>query len=167
MVLFGEGVTGVGGEFASLVEGVVRRVEVDEIVGRFGPSQNVFKADGFDASGFEEVGARSEQFGIVDARVFVPTYGDVEMAFGVFAVESVETGFVEIQNSGGAFDVVADPKPLSGVALAESDGVVVLFAVTDVVVLKLGDDVLDFIADAAIDVDDFEVDVGEKTFFWF
>ena len=49
--------------------------------------------------------------------------------------------------------------------MAESDGVVMLFAVADVVMLKLGDDVFDFIADAAIDVDDFEVDVGEKTFF--
>ncbi len=43
--------------------------------------------------------------------------------------------------------------------MAESDVVVMLFAVADVVVLKLSNDVLDFISDAAVDVDDFEVDV--------
>ena len=96
LVLFGEGVTGVGGEFAGLVEGVVGRVEVDKIVGRFGASQDIFKADGFDTGGFEEAGTRSEQLGVVDAGVFVAAYGDVEVAFGVFAVESVETGFVEV-----------------------------------------------------------------------
>ena len=96
MILFSEGVAGVSGEFASLVEGVVRRVEVYEVVGRFGASQYVFKADGFDAGGFEEAGARSEQFRVVDAGVFVAAYRYVKVSFGVFAIESVETGFVEV-----------------------------------------------------------------------
>ena len=38
LVLFGEGVAGVGREFAGLAKGMVGRVEVYKVVGRFGAS---------------------------------------------------------------------------------------------------------------------------------
>lgn len=86
LVLLGEGVAGVGGELAGDAEGVVGRIEVDEIVAGFGAFEDIFKADGFDAGGFEGFGAGAKEIGIVDAGVFVSTHGDVEVAFGVFAV---------------------------------------------------------------------------------
>src|SRR5204862_4320601 len=152
LIVPGEAVGRVTGEAGGGGDGIVGRIEVDEIAGR-GLADRILERR------VEEVRPRQHAAGgeqrprVVEARIRVASDGDVEAPGAVHAPEAVEACLVQVDEPGGA---------LGGREVERIEGAdaLVMLPFVDVPRERCEDGV-DVVADLAVTVDELGVVVAE------
>jgi len=102
LIVPGEPVGGVAGEAGGGGDGVVGRIEIDEVAGgRL--DEGVLEGRVQDVDAFERLAGVDQRRRMVEARVLVAPDRHVEPAGSVHPPEPVEAGLVEIDEPGSAF----------------------------------------------------------------
>ena len=105
---------------------------------------------------FERLGTCAQVGFVADPGVFVTADRDIKLSAAILPIEAVETGPVEIDDSGGAVWQCA--------GRGAADGIVVVGGVTGFVAQECADDGFDVVADVEIGVDEVGVDIGKDSF---
>ena len=95
---------------------------------------------------------RPQQGGIADGWIFVTTHRHVKVTLGIFAVEAVVAGFVEVNQPGSAFNGRSQALPLPHL-------IVVVGAVMPLMIPQVANQQLHLVAHTAVHVDQLWVNI--------